>query len=189
MKKNVASQITGAEMITISDGSYFTGSVTVYVKTDSGAQALGATASGVCTSEGHGLYTYVPSQAETNGEKLFVTFCGAGAVYVTKEYDLVTGVASNIKKNTALAGFQFQMTKWNGTQNVALTSDAANITLIRSIDGAATGAVPGSISEVSNGFYKVDLAASDLNGNSIRFTATSVTSGANQTDWTIITSP
>ena len=45
MKKNVASQSIGVQMITISDGSNFTGTVTVLITIDNGTQsASGGTA-------------------------------------------------------------------------------------------------------------------------------------------------
>lgn len=83
MMKNVASQSVGCQMLSASDGSDFTGTVTVYVTVDNGAQALGGTGSGVCTHEGNGYHSYVPTQAETNGKHLAFTFKGTGAITVT----------------------------------------------------------------------------------------------------------
>lgn len=71
---------------------------------------------------------------------------------------------SGIKKNTALANFEFFM---------ALASDHVSaatgktITSARSIDGGAFGACANSAAEVSNGVYKISLAAADLNGDVI----------------------
>lgn len=83
MKKNVASQVIGAEMITASDGTAFTGSVTVYVTGDGGTQALGSVSSGACTHEGNGFHTYAPAQAETNYDHVAFTFIGTGAIPAT----------------------------------------------------------------------------------------------------------
>lgn len=83
MKKNVASQIVGVEMITASDGSAFTGAVTVYVTGDGGTQAVGSVGSGACTHEGNGFHTYAPAQAETNYDHVAFTFTGSGAIPVT----------------------------------------------------------------------------------------------------------
>ena len=83
MKKNVASQVIGAQMCSATDGSAFTGTVTVYVTGDGGTQGLGGTASGVCTHEGNGCHTYVPTQAETNYDHIAFTFIGTGAIPVT----------------------------------------------------------------------------------------------------------
>lgn len=80
MKKNVASQKIGAQMVSASDGSAFTGAVTVYVTLDAGTQAIGSVGSGACTHEGNGYHTYAPAQAETNGDLVAFTFIGTGAV-------------------------------------------------------------------------------------------------------------
>lgn len=83
MKKNVASQVVGAQMLSATDGSEFTGAVTVYVTVDGGTQAIGTVSSGACVHEGHGFHTYVPSQAETNGDHIAYTFVGSGALTAT----------------------------------------------------------------------------------------------------------
>lgn len=80
MKKNVASQKVGAQMVSATDGSAFTGSVTVYVTLDAGTQAVGSVGSGACTHEGNGYHTYAPAQGETNGDLVAFTFIGTGAV-------------------------------------------------------------------------------------------------------------
>ena len=69
-----------------------------------------------------------------------------------------------VKKNTALAKFQFLMT--DSTNHAPATGKAVTVT--RSIDGGAFAA--GSLSavtELSNGMYLVDFAAGDMNGNVI----------------------
>lgn len=83
MKKNVASQFIGAQMVSASDGSAFTGSVTVYVTGDAGTQAVGSVGSGACTHEGNGYHTYAPAQAETNYDLIAFTFIGSGAIPAT----------------------------------------------------------------------------------------------------------
>lgn len=83
MKKNVASQKIGAQMVSATDGSAFTGSVTVAVTLDAGVQATGSVGSGACTHEGNGYHTYAPAQAETNGDLLAFTFTGSGAIPAT----------------------------------------------------------------------------------------------------------
>jgi hypothetical protein len=80
MKKNVAGQKIGAQIITASDGSAFTGSVTVYVTGDGGTQGAG---SGTVTHEGNGYHGYAPTQAETNYDHIAFTFTGTGAVSAT----------------------------------------------------------------------------------------------------------
>lgn len=83
MKKNVASQAIGAQMVSATDGSAFTGSVTVYVTGDAGTQAVGSVGSGACTHEGNGYHTYAPAQAETNYDLVAFTFIGTGAIPAT----------------------------------------------------------------------------------------------------------
>lgn len=85
-----------------------------------------------------------------------------------------------IKKNTALANFTFLMVD---TTDVPATGLA--ITAQRSIDGGALGACANAVVEISNGLYKISLAAADLNGDVIclRFTA----AGAKDRIITIIT--
>lgn len=83
MRKNVAGQKIGAQMVSATDGSAFTGSVTVSVTVDAGTQATGTVGSGACTHEGNGYHTYAPAQAETNGDLIAFTFTGTGAVPAT----------------------------------------------------------------------------------------------------------
>lgn len=80
MKKNVASQVIGVGMVSATDGSAFTGAVTVAVTGDAGTQATGSVGSGACTHEGNGYHTYAPAQAETNYDQIGFTFTGTGAV-------------------------------------------------------------------------------------------------------------
>lgn len=83
MRRNVSGQFIGAQMISASDGSAFTGSVTVSVTGDAGTQATGSVGSGACTHEGNGYHTYAPAQAETNYTQVAFTFTGTGAIPVT----------------------------------------------------------------------------------------------------------
>lgn len=79
----------------------------------------------------------------------------------------------NVKKNTALANFEFMLTD---STNHAPKTSAASIVPTRSIDGGAFGAgTLSSVTEVAFGIYRVDFAAADLNGNviTLRVTATS----------------
>jgi hypothetical protein len=83
----------------------------------------------------------------------------------------VANLPSAVKKNTALAAFPFVMVDTTGAPTTGLTVSAT-----RSIDGAAFGACANAVVEVANGGYKIDLAAADLNGNTIilRFAAAPV---------------
>ncbi len=90
MIKNTAGQSIGAQMVNATTGAAFAGTVTVYVTIDAGAQALGAVSAGVCTSEGNGYFSYLPAQAETNGDLLAFTFIGSGAIPATIQVQTLT---------------------------------------------------------------------------------------------------
>lgn len=93
MIKNTAGQKIGAQMVSATDGSAFTGAVTVSVTGDAGTQATGSVGSGACTHEGNGFHTYAPAQAETNYDHIAFTFIGSGAVPVTVQVFTVAGDA------------------------------------------------------------------------------------------------
>jgi hypothetical protein len=86
MKKNVGSQIVGAQMTTAADGTNFSGAVTVYFTLDNGTQTIGSVGSGAATSKGNGYYTYAPTAGETNGDLCAYTFVGTGAITATVQY-------------------------------------------------------------------------------------------------------
>ncbi len=71
-----------------------------------------------------------------------------------------------IKKNTALAGFQFYM---------ALASDHVSpgtgktISSTVSLNGSAFSSTSNSATEIGNGWYTIDLAATDVNGATVAF--------------------
>lgn len=73
-----------------------------------------------------------------------------------------------IKKNAALPAFEFVMYDSANTPTAGLTVSGQ-----RSIDGGAFAPTANSPTEVSSGVYKIDLAATDLNGDVVtfRFTA------------------
>lgn len=92
----------------------------------------------------------------------------------TGEIDTASGavmVRASYKKNTAISNYMFQMVDATDgyTPETGLTP-----TCTRSLDGAAFGACANSASEVASGWYKIDLAAADLNADEVvlRFTGT-----------------
>jgi hypothetical protein len=100
MKKNVASQSIGAEMITAADGTAFTGTVTVLITIDNGTQsASGGTAP---AHEGNGYHSYTPTQAETNGDHIAFTFTGTGAIPATVQ--VFTSFPQTVDNNVLAAG-------------------------------------------------------------------------------------
>ena len=93
----------------------------------------------------------------TTGRSLLVDT--AGAVPIT----------TNLKKNQALANFHFLMTD-STTHNPAT---GKTVTVTRAIDGGAFGAgTLSAVTEMSNGLYRLDFAAADLNGNVVTLRAT-----------------
>lgn len=77
-------------MIDATNGAAFTGTTTVYITKDAVTQAIGTVGSGICTLEGNGFYTYLPSATETDGTLVAFTFTGAGAVPVTVQVNTIT---------------------------------------------------------------------------------------------------
>jgi hypothetical protein len=92
-------------------------------------------------------------------------------------------IASSIKKNAATNGFMFLMT--NSATHQPQTGLA--VTAQRSLAGAGFAPCANAVTELSNGIYTINLAATDTNANSIlyRFTAT----GADDLDLLILTQP
>ena len=78
MLKNTASQTICFQGISATDGTAVTtGTPTVYVLGDGGTLATG---SGTKTHEGQGVYSYVPTQAETNYDHVSYTMVLSGAI-------------------------------------------------------------------------------------------------------------
>ena len=92
-------------MVSATDGSAFTGSVTVAVTGNGGTQATGTVGSGACTHEGNGFHTYAPAQAETNYDHVAFTFTGTGAIPVTVQiYTTFPQTGDNYARLGAPAG-------------------------------------------------------------------------------------
>jgi hypothetical protein len=144
MLKNVASQKIGAQLVSATDGSAFTGSVTVYVTVDAGSQEIGSVGAGVCTHEGNGYHTYAPAQAETNGDLVAFTFIGSGAVPVSVQvYTQITpGAAGGALIAGSNAATTFASVTSTGaftiSDGLAVTASTANRSAI-SATGNGTG--------------------------------------------------
>ena len=111
----------------------------------------------------------------------------SGGILATLKSVISSGrvlVSTGIRKNTALANFEFQMV--DSTDHFS-PKTGLTVTAERSIDGAAYGACANSPSEVSDGTYVIDLDASDLNGDLITFKFTAT--GADPTYIEIRTTP
>lgn len=90
MRRNVASQIVGAQLIAKADGEPVTaGTTSVFVTVDGGTQGAGG--GGNATHEGNGWWTYAPTQGETDGAHVAFTFVNSSAVVATAQvYPLAT---------------------------------------------------------------------------------------------------
>ena len=98
----------------------------------------------------------------------------------------VIGVASTtsygVRKNSAKAGFMFAITD----STTHLPKTGATVAVQRSLDGAAfANATNTPATEVSGGWYKIDLAAGDLNGDTVALKMTG--SGCDQLNITLVT--
>lgn len=92
--------------------------------------------------------------------------------------------SQGIRKNVALLNFAFLMLD-SGDHVSGKTG--LTITAQRSLDGAAFAATANAATEVTNGWYKINLNATDLNADvvALRFTAT----GADTRNIAIVTEP
>lgn len=159
MKRNVAGQKIGAQIITAADGSAFSGAVTVYVTKDAGTQAIGSVGSGVATSEGNGYYTYAPSQSETDGDLLAYTFIGTGAIPVT-----VQVVPSSEVLDVAYASHATAGTVGNIIGGVLIAANYSQ----RTVSVTGSNHVAADIHELQPGVITAgDFAAGAIDANAI----------------------
>ena len=91
-----------------------------------------------------------------------ITQAGADKVWVSSSRTLTDG----IQKNTAFNNLEFLMVL---TSDHVTPATGLTVTGERSLDGGAFGAVTGTIAEVSNGIYQVDLLSADTNGDVITY--------------------
>jgi hypothetical protein len=179
-------------MVSATDGSAFTGSVTVAVTGDAGTQATGSVGSGACAHEGNGYHTYAPAQAETNYTLVAFTFTGTGAVPATVQvfttgYDpTVANLPANVIQlsgdGTAADNAEafFDGTGYAGTGNVIPTVTTvtnqvtANVTAISGDSTAAdnleaytdgTTPMPVNVTQVSGDTTAADNLESYLDGS------------------------
>lgn len=176
--KNVSGQKVGAQLVSATDGSAFTGSVTVAVTLDAGTQATGSVGSGACTHEGGGYHTYAPAQAETNGDLCAFTFSGTGAVPVTVSiYPLpATGVLAPATLGRTLVVDASGLADANvvkvgptgsGTSQTAKDLGAINVTNLNTLSGHDPGATLGTSTltqtQVTGGAYALNSSSFAFN--------------------------
>lgn len=108
---------------------------------------------------------------------------GTNADSDPSEIAFEVGLATFIKKNTALSGFTFPM---RSSSDYTLIT-GRSVTCVRSIDGGATASCTNAVSEVGSGLYKVDLSTTDTNGTLITLIFTA--SGAHSEVISLVTQP
>lgn len=185
MQKNVSGQKLKVYAVDRATGGPKTGdaaNITAYVMKDNGAlTALTDTsATEVSSTNAPGLYTFDLTQAETNADVLNFTgkSSSTGIDIVPQEVQTVPAnfgalaidtngrvrIQADYNKNVAKANIHFVMTD-STTHNPAT---AKTVTATRCIDnGSFASGTLGSVTEVSNGLYRLDAAAADLNGDSV----------------------
>lgn len=183
MQKNTAGQKIGVQMVSATDGSAFTGAVTVSVTGDAGTQATGSVGSGACTHEGNGYHTYAPAQAETNYDLIAFTFTGTGAIPSTVQ--VYTSVDANVTK---LLGTAWLTPTVAGTPDVntktitanAITATAINADAITDAKVAADVTIASVTGAVGSVTGAVGSVTGNVGGNVVGSTA-SVTAGVTVT--------
>lgn len=141
MKKNVAGQSIGAQMVTISDGSDFTGTVTAEVTIDNGTKTTGG---GSVTHEGEGYHSYAPTQAETNGDHIAFSFAGTGAL--TQTIQVYTTFPQTVDNDVAISALNDFDPTSDAVANVTLVATTTTNTDMRGTDSANT-VVPPSVAQ------------------------------------------
>jgi hypothetical protein len=178
MKKNVASQSIGAEMITAADGTAFTGAVTVLITIDNGTQsASGGTAP---AHEGNGYHSYTPTQAETNGDHVAFTFTGTGAIPATVQVftafpqtvDNATNIASILTDTgTTIPAQITALNDFNpATDTVANVTTVATTTTNTDMRGTDSALLAASINLTAGAVDNVTTVATTTTNTDMRGT-------------------
>lgn len=155
------------------------------------------------THEENGWYEVALNSTDTNTlGPLMVAVAESGALPVFREFmvvpanvydslvagtdtlDVTATISTRLKTNQALSAFHFLMTD-STTHNPAT---GKTVTVTRAIDtGAFSAGTIGSVTEVANGIYRVDLPAADLNGAVVTLRATA--SGCDDLLMTLVLEP
>lgn len=95
MIRNKAGQKVDCDLIDLTTGLAFTGIATVYVKGDAGPLTIGSVGGGTIAPDGTGLFTYFPSQAETNYVSVTFQFRGVNAIGQARQFDTLLQAQQN----------------------------------------------------------------------------------------------
>lgn len=207
LKQSTAADIALGPFVDATDGVTAETALTiaqadVRVKKGGGAWAQKNDATSA-THEENGWYEVALNSTDTNTlGPLMVAVSEAGALPVYREFmvvpanvydslvagtdtlDVTATISTRLKTNQALNSFHFLMTD-STTHNPAT---GKTVTVTRAIDTGAFGAgTIGSVTEVANGIYRVDLPAADLNGAVVTLRATA--SGCDDLLMTLVLEP
>ncbi len=135
-----------------------------------------------------GVYSFALTAGENNYSSVLIGGISStsGVIIMpirwTNESDAKVVAGVTLRKNVAFTAFPFVMFNAAGNPTAGLV-----VTATRSLDGAAFAACANAVTEVANGVYKINIAATDINANSVvfRFTAP----GAKDTDIVVISQP
>ena len=143
MRKNVSGQAVTALLLDSSYAPVTTGTTTVYVTGDGGAQGSG---SGTVTHEGNGVWSYVPTQAETNYNQISFLFSNTTpayaerCVYTDQAADLVAALndlaAADIRTAVGLASANLD-TQLSAIDTDTGTTIPAAIAALNDLDSTA----------------------------------------------------
>lgn len=132
MFKNVSGQTIGAQMVSATDGSAFTGTVSCAITKDGGTQGAAA---GSVTHEGGGYHSLAPTQADTNADHLAFTFSGTGAIPVTIQvYTQDKAAADALNASAKTIGYG---TVGSGSSGTSVVTSAIDIAAASSVGADA----------------------------------------------------
>lgn len=180
MKRNVSGQSTGAQLVSATDGTAFTGTATVVITEDNGTQtASGGTAP---AHEGNGYHSYSPTQGETDAEHIAFTWTGTGAIPVTIQmYTTFPQTVDNDTANQAIkTKTDFLPSATAGAAGgVFIAGTNAATTVTTSFTTTFTGNLTGSVGSVTGAVGSVTAGVtvstnSDKTGYSISGTKTTL---------------
>lgn len=157
MKKNVAGQVVGAQMVSASDHSAFTSAVTVYITKDNGTQTIGS-GSGACVHKGNGFHTYEPTQTETNANHLAFTFIGSGAIPTTVALYTSFPQSADAPTSGAIADAVWDEVLTGATHNVNASAGKRLRQLASSV------ILGGNVTAATSNTVSLDADASSTNG-------------------------
>lgn len=166
MFRNVASQIVAAQLVSKTDGTNVTtGTTDVYITKDGGTQAAGGTA----VHEGQGLWSYAPSQGETDGAHVVFTFVNTNAVSQSVQvYTTDKAAADALNASAKTIGFG---TVGSGSNSTSVVTSAVNF-------GGATSVGTNALAGRQI-IFRGDTTTAALKGSGARITAN--TSGSTPT--------